>query len=230
MSSIDAEFEAAWARFLALERLTLVADTLESPSAHGGEEYAAFLIRIDDPEARAYLRPLAARLGSLPGVETYAEPYWHITIKGLGFLWEQPAGRVGICPADLEKISESAAAVFACQPPFAIRLGRVNCFPEVAFVEVLGGLPVRQMNMRLLEQIPGLPRQPFDGPSFLPHISIARFTSGEALAPLKALVAELRDAAPPGPAFQVCRADLVAARISAGTPHLRVVRSYELGS
>ncbi len=229
MKNIDAEFEVAWSRFLALQRLTLVPDTLESPSAHGGQEYAAFLIRIDDPGARAYLRPLAARLASLPGIEPYSEDYWHVTVKGLGFLAEGPGGPDAVCQADLERISQSAASLFSCQPPFTVRLGRVNCFPEVAFVEVLDGLPVREMNIRLLEEIPGLPRQPFDGPDFLPHISIARFASGEALAQLKTVVAELRDRALTGPTFQVGRVDLVAARISVGTPHLRVVRSYELG-
>lgn len=229
MNNIDLEFEVAWSRFLALQRLTLVPDTLESPSAHGGQEYAAFLIRIDDPRAMAYLRPLATRLASLPGIEPYPDDYWHITVKGLGFLTEGPGGPDAVCQADLERISESAASVFSCQPPFTVRLGRVNCFPEVAFVEVLGGLPVRQMNIRLLEDMPGLPRQPFDGPDFLPHISIARFATGEALDRLKTMVAELRDSALPGPIFHVHRVDLVAARISAGTPHLRLLRSYELG-
>jgi 2'-5' RNA ligase len=229
VSSIDAEFEAAWSRFLALRRLTLVSDTLESPSAHGGQEYAAFLISIDDPEARAYLRPLAARLGSLPGVEPYGEDYWHITVKGLGFLADGPGAPDAICRVDLERISESAAAVFRCQPPFTVRLGRVNCFPEAAFVEVLDGLPVREMNIQLLEEVPGLPRQPYDGPGFLPHISIARFVSREALAHLKKALPALRDTVAPGPAFHVRRVDLVAARISVGTPLLSLVRSYDLG-
>lgn len=228
MSSIDAEFDAAWSRFLALSRLTLVSETLESSSAHGGQEYAAFLVQIEDPKVIEFLRPLASRLARLAGVETYAEPYWHITVKGLGFVAEGRGRKDAISLAGLERVSRAAARIFSRQPPFTVRLGRVNCFPEVAFVEVLDGLPVREMNTRLLEEIPGLCRQPFDGPAFLPHISIARFTSDEALPHLKQVVARLREEVPLGPELPVRRVSLVTARISEGTPSLSLVRSYEL--
>ena len=52
---------------------------------------------------------------------------------------------------------------------------------------VLGAL-----NDRLAGNLDGLPVYPVDGPSFLPHISIARFSSQEGLSRLKDTLASYR--------------------------------------
>lgn len=228
MTTIEAEFDLAWSRFQALESLLLVSDTLESPWARGHREYAAFLVRIEDAAAVDHLRCLVDRISSLPGVECYPEPYWHMTIKGLGFVVQDPGRPEEISAADLRRVARAARDVFAEQPAFDVRLGRVNAFPEVVFVEVLGGSPVRELNTRLLDRLPRIARYPFDGPRFLPHVSIARFTSNDGLDQLRRRLGDLREERPQGPLLTVGRVELVTARLSREAPTFATVASYTL--
>lgn len=221
------EFEPAWARFQALDRLILRPETLESPWAHGRERYAALLIPVDDPAAVAHIHHVLERMGDIPGVEPYPEPYWHITINGIGFIADPGTGSDEVSSAHLETVSRLIADVLASQPAFEVWAGRVNGFAEVVLLEVWDGGRVRVLNTRLLESIPGIIRQPFDGPVFLPHISIARFTSDEGLPQLKTVLAELRRSAR-GPSFAVSHIDLISAHLSAAAPSLERLRRYHL--
>lgn len=221
------EFEPAWARFQALDRLILRPETLKSPWARGRERYAALLIPVDDPAAVAHIHHVLERMGDIPGVEPYPEPYWHITIKGIGFIANPGTGSDEVSSAHLKTVSRLTADALAGQPPFEAQAGRVNAFAEVAFVEVWDSGRVREMNTRLLEAVPGLIRQPFDGARFLPHISIARFTSDEGLPQLKTALAELRQS-DPGPSFTVTHVDLISAHLSAAAPSLERLRRYHL--
>jgi len=222
-----AEYDAAWARFQALDRLILGPETLESVWAHGRERYAALLIPVDDPATVAHIHSVIGQLVDIPGVEPYPELHWHITVKGIGFVADPATGADEVSPVDLETVSRLAADVLASQPPFEVRAGRVNAFAEVVLLEVWDGGRVRELNTRLLEAAPGIIRQPFDGPRFLPHISVARFSSNEGLPRLKAVLAELRQS-DPGPSFAVSHVDLVSAHLSAAAPTLERLHRYEL--
>ena len=221
------EFDAAWARFQVLEHLILGPETLESAWAHGRDRYAALLIPVDDPETVAHIHGILNRIVGIPGVEPYPEPYWHITIKGIGFICDVAAGPDEVPEAQVESIANQIGEVLASRPSPEVQAGRVNGFAEVVFVEVWDAGVVRELNMRLLENVPGIIRQPFDGRVFLPHISIARFASDEGLPQLKTVLAELRET-PPGPTFTVSYIDLICAHLSAGPPTLERLRRYEL--
>ena len=221
------EYDAAWSSFLTTESLIFVPETVESAWAHGRERYLAFLVPMDNPTAVAHLRPVAKRVGAIPGVESYPEDYWHITIKGAGFLVDQPSGSDELSKTAVDVAADRAATILDGERQFPVTLGRANGFPEVVFIEAWDGGDVRRLNTTLMERIPALPRQPNDGRGFLPHVSIARFVSGEGLPQVKALIRELRDA-PPGPTFTVTHIDLIAAHLSAATPTFERVRRYEL--
>jgi hypothetical protein len=108
-------------------------------------------------------------------------------------------------------------------------------------MEVLDGGAIRSLNMRLLEAVPGLPRGPFDGAMFLPHVSIARFRSQEGLGELKETLSRLRASfGPPRrirmsggagaePSFEVREVQLISAHLSASAPTFAVVGEYGLG-
>jgi len=223
------EFDAAWERFQACNSLVFAPDTLESAWARGRDRYVAFLAPVSDPAAVAHIRPIAERVGAIPGLEAYPEDYWHITIKGAGFLVDEPAGPEELSQAALDEAAERAAEVFARQAPFRVTIGLANGFPEVVFMEVRDGGEVRRLNTALMGAIPWLPRYPFDGPRFLPHVSIARFTSAEGLPQLKELLAELRRGGQ-GPSFTVTHIDLIRARLSAATAAFELMRRYELAA
>ena len=221
------EYDAAWARFQALDRLVLGPETLESAWAHGRERYAALLIPVDDPATVAHIHDVLRHLGEISGVEPYPEPYWHITIKGIGFVAHPATGSDEVSPVHLEAVSRLTADVLARQPRFEVQAGCVSAFAEVVLLEVWDGGHVRELNTRVLEAIPGIIRQPFDGARFLPHISIARFTSDEGLSQLKTVLGKLRQS-DPGPSFTVTHVDLISAHLSAAAPTLERLRRYSL--
>ena len=156
MTDLSSEFDNAWAAFQTLNSLRLIEDTLESEWTRGRSEYLAFLIPVDGDDVSAQAARAAERLSTIPGVEPYPDAYWHITVKGLGFQTEDGARSDEISPAGVQRIADAARMIFSDVPAFEARAGRINAFPEVVFLEVWDSLPVRDLNTRLLDDIPGL--------------------------------------------------------------------------
>src|SRR2546428_7824435 len=227
MEALRGEFEAAWAQFQTLDSLRLVPETLEAEWTRGRDTYVAFLVPIDDPAVAEHLRKLVRAVDSIPGVEPYPEAYWHVTIKGIGFESAEDDRPEDVSRTGVQSVAEAARDVFAQQPPFEARIGLAAAFPEVVFAEVWDALPVRALNERVLEAIPSLVRYPFDGPHFLPHISIARFTSKDGISQIKETVGRLREESP-GPSFSVNEVRLVRAHLSERTPILETMETYRL--
>jgi len=227
MDALRREFDAAWAQFKTLSALRLVPDTLEAEWPRGRDTYLAFLTPVDDPAVVRYLRGVARAIEGIPGVEPYPEDYWHITIKGIGFEARTSAQPEDVSASQVAGGAEAARAVFAGQPSFETQIGLVSAFPEVVLAEVWGSAAVRDLNVRLIEAMPGIVRYSFDGGNFLPHISIARFTSNDGLAQLKEIISGLRDG-PAGPAFTVREVHLIRARLSERTPSFETIETYPL--
>jgi len=227
MEALAGEFEAAWAQFQDLNNLRLVPDTLEAEWTRGRDTYLAFLVPVDDPHVAEHLRKLVRAVEDIPGVDPYPEAYWHMTIKGAGFENQKADRPEDVSPGNVRSIAEAARALFAQQPPFEARVGLAAAFPEVVFAEVWDALPVRELNERVLRAIPALVRYPFDGPHFLPHVSIARFTSHQGLSRLKETVASLREEGA-GPKFSVRQIRFIRAHLSKLAPTFETIESYRL--
>lgn len=227
MDALRREFDAAWAQFKTLGALRLVPDTLESEWSRGRDTYLAFLTPVDDPAVVGYLRGVARAIEGIPGVEPYPEDYWHITVKGIGFEARTSAQPEDVSASQVAGVAEAARDVFAGQPAFETQIGLVGAFPEVLLAEVWGSAAVRALNIRLIETVPGVVRYPFDGGNFLPHISIARFTSNDGLAQLKEIISSLRDG-PAGPAFIIREVHLIRARLSERTPSFETIEIFPL--
>jgi 2'-5' RNA ligase len=227
MEALRGEFDAAWAQFQTLESLRLVPETLEAEWSRGRDTYLAFLIPVDDTAVAANLRELVLAVGDIPGVEPYPEDYWHITVKGVGFEVEGASGAENLPPARVSDIAAAGGPVFAGRQSFEARIGLSAAFQEVVFAEVWDAGQVRELNERLLASVPDLVRYPFDGPNFLPHISIARFTSNDGLQQLKETIGRLRER-DPGPTFPVNEIQFIRARLSERAPRLETIDTYRL--
>lgn len=230
MTDLATSFEDAWARFQALDSLVLAEDTLEGQWAQGRAQYLTFLARVEDRAARERLARVVERLDGIPGVEPFPESYWHITVKGAGFQVIKRTREDEVLREDVPRIANKARSVLADESAFEVRLGLANAFGEVAFVEVWGGDRFRALNTRMMESIPEIPRFPIDGAGFLPHVSVARFTSNDGLGHLKAALAGLRAEATPGPTLPVRRIDFIKAWLSEQAPDFDVLASYPLRS
>ena len=227
MNDPVSSFEDAWARFQARDSLLLAGETSEWEWTKGRAQYLTFMVRIEDRAAREYLARMAEKLAAIPGVEPYPDWYWHITVKGAGFQVIKRNHEDDVLQRDVPRIAGKARALLTREEAFEIQLGLAGGFAEVAFIEVQDAGRIRQLNARLMEGVPELARYPIDGAGFLPHVSIARFTSSDGLDELKATLAALR-AEGPGPSFPVRRVEFVKAWFSEEVPEFDVRAIYPL--
>lgn len=181
---------------------------------------------ISDAATREHISGIVERLDGIAGVEPYAEPYWHITVKGLAFQAEPPSAPDELAPAQIWAIREAARQALAGVPAFGVQTGLVNGFDSVVFMEAPDGGQTADLNRRLMA-LPDVPEYPYDGAMFLPHISIARYVSSEGLPQLKECLRELRGAGN-GPAFVVDEIQLVHTLLGEGAPALGVAETYRL--
>jgi 2'-5' RNA ligase len=224
----EAEFERAWQRFQEAQTLRLLQETQEWEWTRGRRDYAAFLFPVPEGEVRQHIAAQIERLAGIPGIDPYPESYWHVTIKGVGFVCDEPSRADEISGDDLSRLASGARGILESISPFEVVLGPVNAFEEVVFLEVHDRGVVRDLNRRLIEALPGLPMYPVDGEAFLPHISIARFSSGEGLGQLKQALGEMRAEAGRS-SFGVEDVMLVQAHLSAEAPTLDLISLYSLG-
>jgi 2'-5' RNA ligase len=227
MPDLSPEFDAAWQRFQQLDSLRTFGDTLEPEFTRGRAIFLALLVRLEDAPAQDYVRHLQQRLDGIPGVELYPDFYWHITIKGVGFQVIKKTMPDDVLREHVPRIATQARKLFEREPAFEARLGPPTAFPEVIILEVHDGGRVRELNMRICEELPELPHQPFDGETFLPHVSIARFTSNDGLPQLKEALASLRDEGP-GPTVQVRRIEFVKVWLTEAMPEFDTLATYPL--
>jgi 2'-5' RNA ligase len=228
VTEISTDYKNAWERFQGLSTLRLVEETIEHQWTEGRTDYVAFLFAITDDAVREYIARTIDRIAGIPGVEPYPERYWHVTVKGAGFMTEKAVGADELSPAEVQRLSEWARPVVEETVAFTAEAGQVNAFPEVVLLEVLDGGVIRSLNERLLEKLSMLSRTPVDGASFLPHISIARFTSAEGLPELKERLAGLRAESVEGPKFRLSEALLVQAHLAADAPEFELLARYPL--
>lgn len=227
MTEIASGHEAAWAAFQASEQLRLQHETLEWEWTRGRTDFIAFLIAISEEGVRGYIAAQVEKIADIPGVEAYPERYWHITVKGVGFLADTPSRPDEVSLDDVRRLAEQAQPLIESTPMFNVQVGPANGFPEVVYLEAHDDGTVRGLNKQLLADVPGLTRSPFDGDVFLPHISVARFTSNEGLPELKRRLAGLREG-PAGPTFRATEVLLIQAHLSTEAPTFDLLALYPL--
>lgn len=228
MSEFSPDFATAWERFQSATSVRLLQETLEWEWTRGRAEFAAFLIPVSDAGAKARCARAVAAIRDIPGVDPYPEDYWHITVKQVGFLNPSPSRPDEVSQADLEALAQEARGVLETQTRFQARIGAPNGFPEVVFLEVGDGGAVRTLNTLLCDRLEMLPRYPIDGAMWLPHVSIARFSSNEGLAALKERLATLRSEDPGDTSFDVNEVLLIQAHLAAEAPTFDMLARYEL--
>jgi 2'-5' RNA ligase len=220
-------FASTWEAFLARDELVLAEDV--SDWARGRAQSLGFSTRVEGASAREYIAGVIERIADIPGVEVFPDWYWHITIKGAGFQVIKRTHDDDVLREDVPKLAGRAKAIFDGTTAFDVQLGPASAFPEAVILEVHDEGAVRALNTHLLEEVDGIGRYPFDGATFLPHVSVARFTSGEGLAALKERLGELRNDGA-GPRFQVRRIELVKVWVSEDLPEIETLATYALAS
>ncbi len=229
MAEPSTSFEDAWERFQTLDSLRRVSEATDWEWAHGRAQMLVFLIRVENRAVRDYASSVLERIAGIPGIDPYPEEYWHVTVKAVGFQVIKRTREDDVLREDVGQLGRDTASVFSTLPAYDAQIGLPNGFAEVVYLEVLDGGKTRGLNSAIADGVPSVVRYPIDGESFLPHVSIARFTSNEGLDQLKATLSELRSEEP-GPPFQIRRVDFVKAWLSDEMPEFQTLASIPLAA
>ncbi len=190
--SLDAQFDALWARF---SRLTRTTDTLNRWPQRWRRWLTpvnvSFIVPISDSAVRAYLSDVQRALAPYMAYAPQPTEKLHITLYQIGYL----RGRLPLAESwtrlELEYIAEQARRLFSELPPFTVKIGPINAFPNAAIAEVRDGGRLRFLEQAAVSVLPKTRRQKPIYP-LIPHITLG-FFGDHPTAPILDALRPLRD-------------------------------------
>jgi 2'-5' RNA ligase len=186
--------------------------------------FAMCVVRLPADAVRGPLAPCREALTRCPHVRVHPDGFLHITLQELGFVCDAPGAIDEISPARLDEFAQAAVGPIADRDPFRIALGGVNSFQDAAFLEVRDGGACAALHARLFE-LAAIPRQPRF--AFVPHATIAHYTSDAPAAPVKEALAPFHDA--DFGTFEVTQIEIVTLDVDEPYPPLRPYAIIPLG-
>jgi 2'-5' RNA ligase len=140
--------------------------------------YLTFLVRVNDVSVINKALDFQSKLAAFPCIDPFPKHYFHITVKGVGFLTQSKQHSDDLLKADVEKIISKTKDIIQSFAQFEASLTNLNYFSEVICIEVYDDNQIREMNRALLE-VPEITQMDIDYPRFLPHFSVAQFKNDE---------------------------------------------------
>jgi len=193
--------------------------------ARGRSEYLTFLIKIDNEEIVERIRDIQKKLSVAPCIDPFPKEYFHITVKGGGFLVGTRKSNDEISRENVAKIMDQAGKMLEDVKPFRVSLKRLNIFSDVIFVEVHDNT-VKKIHKLLKERVDFLSSFRYEGNSFIPHLSICGFKNEKEFGKLVKILEKLRNTS--FGAFEVDSLDLVVAHLNHKYPILGTICTYPL--
>jgi 2'-5' RNA ligase len=140
--------------------------------------YLTFLVRVNDVSVINKALDFQSKLAAFPCIDPFPKHYFHITVKGVGFLTQSKQHSDDLLKVDVEKIISKTKDIIQSFAQFEASLTNLNYFSEVICIEVYDDNQIREMNRALLE-VPEITQMDIDYPRFLPHFSVAQFKNDE---------------------------------------------------
>ncbi len=193
--------------------------------ARGRNEYLTFLIKIDSEEIVERIRDVQKKLSIASCIDPFPREYFHISVKGGGFLVGTRKSSDEINRENVAKIMSQACKTLEDVKPFRVWLKRLNIFSDVVFVEVHDST-IKKMHKLLKERINFLGSFRYEGDSFIPHLSICGFKNEKEFGKLLKILEKLRNTS--FGVFEVDSLDLVVAHLNHKYPILETIHVYPL--
>lgn len=193
--------------------------------SRGRGKYLTFVIRIDDEKVAGKILDIQKRLSVIPCVDLFPKDYFHITVKGGGFLVETKKSNDEISRKNVAEIISQAEKSLRGAREFKISLKRLNIFSDVVFVEIHDNGEISRIHELLKERVNFLRSSRFEGKSFVPHLSICGFKSEKGFDKLLKALEKLRDTS--FGTYEVNSLDLVIAHLNHKYPVLETIRTFE---
>lgn len=156
----------------------ILSSWVDNDWSKGRSRYLTFLVRVNEVNEINKAIEFQSKLVAYPCIEPFPKNYFHITVKGVGFLTQSKQHSNDLLSTDVEKIVYQTKAILKSFTQFEASLTNLNYFSEVICIEVYDNNQIREMNKALLE-VPEIMQMDIDYPRFLPHFSIAQFKNNE---------------------------------------------------
>jgi 2'-5' RNA ligase len=222
---VENRFAAVWRERKGIQP-EITSDWADSDRAKGRSQFLAFLIRISDEKLILRIREIQDRLSTIPCFDPFPKDYFHITVKGCGFLEKSEEHEDDILIENLQKIVSQAKEVLQAYCKFNAVLSKLNIFSDVVLVEVHDKGKIGELN-KGLQAIPEIKKMKFDYPNLLPHISIAQFRNNQEFTRLISYIEKLRDTE--FGELIVRYVELVNVHLSGKYPSLKTIHAFRLG-
>jgi 2'-5' RNA ligase len=200
-------------------------DWADNDWAKGRSQFLTFLIRISDEKLIMRINEIQDRLSTIPCFDPFPKDYFHITVKGCGFLAKSEENEDDILIENLQKIVSQTKEVLQTFYKFNAVLSKLNIFSEVVLVEVHDKGKIGELNKEL-QAIPEIKKMKFDYPNLLPHISIAHFRNNQEFTRLISYLEKLRETE--FGELTVSYVELVNVHLSGKYPILKTIHAFRL--
>lgn len=190
--------------------------------SHGGL-FAGCIVRVPAADLEPALSELRDGLREYSFTRAHPDHFLHVMLQELGFVCDRPNRRDEIDHERLEEFVAAATPALAEAPPFDLRLGGANAFQDAVFLDVHDRGHCARLHHRLRElaAVPTVPRF-----AYLPHTTVAHFTTEAPIARLPATIARWRDRR--FGAFMVPQIELVTLRLDEPYPSLETYAVFPL--
>lgn len=173
---VEERFLGIWSRRRRPPRI--LTSWVDNDWSKGRSRYLTFLVRVNVVNVINKTLDFQSILAAFPCIDPFPTRYFHITVKGVGFLTQLKEHSDDLLKVDVEKVVYQAKEVLNSFTPFEASLTNLNYFSEVICIEVYANNQIREMNRALLE-VPEIMQMDIDYPRFLPHFSVAQFKNDE---------------------------------------------------
>lgn len=150
---------------------------VENEWVHGRKQYLTFLIKEIDDTIIKRIKEIQTEQSQFSCVEPFPKEYFHISIKGVGFLVPEKTEADEITENDIPRIIREARTRLKEYSSFEMRLENLNNFVSAIVVQAHDGGVVRHIHENFGE-IQGFIKSNYI-PGYLPHLSIAQYKSND---------------------------------------------------
>ena len=155
-----------------LIQVTPISDYWNQILNKGETSYAGLIYRIP-PRLWRDLISVQNELKKINDRQLYINPAtFHVPIKGLGYLAEDMDRQ------DYELLLSTVKKILEDIDPFELRITGIRAFTTAIYAGIEDGGNFKKINKEIIETLRGkVDRSPFDDEEFVPHVTLATFTT-----------------------------------------------------
>lgn len=175
IDAVEASLRRAWRQFVREGRISSFYENWNR-KRRGRARYLTVMMPVQDGKVVARVQALQERLRAIPDLDLHPPSSLHLTIRGLGFRVAKRSAPDEVDDALLPEVLEGIAAVAQANPPFEVRLRRVNSWDTAPFIEARSGGRITAIRAALAERLPFLQDFTYEG-GFLPHLTVGYYNA-----------------------------------------------------